>query len=227
MKLSVIVPVFNEGKTVEKILQKLLNLKIAHEIVIVNDGSNDDTAEILNKIRVNYSSLVRVLKNKKNMGKGSSIRRALEVVSGDFIIIQDADLEYEPEDILRMIEFSNKHNAPVVFGSRFLSGKKISFHYLVNYSLTLFTNLLFKSHLTDMETCYKLCKLDLIRNLNLRSKRFEIEPEITTGLLKRKIDIMEIPISYRGRSYHRGKKITWVDGLRAVHTLLKSKFLSN
>lgn len=223
MRLSIIIPVFNEEKTLEEIVERISELKIAHEIIIVDDGSGDNTKLILEKIKHKQPDLIKVLINEINLGKGSSIRRAINEVKGDYMIVQDADLEYEPEDILRLMEASKKYDKSVIFGSRFLNNKMFCFHYIVNYILTTLTNVLFNANLTDMETCYKLCKIDLVKSLDLYSRRFEIEPEIVAKLLKRKINIAEVPISYKRRTYNSGKKITWLDGIKAVLTLFKHK----
>ncbi len=223
MRLSIIIPVFNEEKTLEEIVEKISKLKIAHEIIIVDDGSGDNTKLVLEKIKHKQPDLIKVLSNEINLGKGSSIRRAINETEGDYMIVQDADLEYKPEDILRLMEASKKYDKSVIFGSRFLNNKMFSFHYVVNYILTTLTNVLFNANLTDMETGYKLCKIDLVKSLDLYSKRFEIEPEIAAKLLKRKINITEVPISYKRRTYNSGKKITWLDGIKAVLTLFKHK----
>jgi glycosyltransferase involved in cell wall biosynthesis len=164
-----------------------------------------------------------VLYHEKNMGKGAAVRTALEHAKGDYTIIQDGDLEYEPADYVKLIQAVQDNKADVVYGSRFLnSWRSTSFaHFLVNRFLTVATNILYGSRLTDMETCYKMIKTDIFKGLDISSRRFEIEPEITAKLLRKGHNIIEVPISYKGRSYHEGKKITWKDGLLALWTLIR------
>ncbi len=221
MKLSVIIPVYNERDTVLDILAKIEAVPVAKEIVIVDDGSTDGTRDILGGLPPRAD--LQVILHPHNQGKGSAVRTGVKAASGDAVIIQDADLEYDPMDYMVLLDTMEARNAPVVFGSRFLSGKKVTspIHRLVNYCLTLITNILFGSRLTDMETCYKLFRAPVIQNLPLVSDGFEIEAEITCKLLKARVPITEVAVSYRGRSYDQGKKITWVDGVKAVWTLVK------
>lgn len=234
MKLTIIVPVFNEEKTVGGILKILIKLKLAHnlskEIIVVNDGSEDKTGIVLNKVRQPY---IRVYNHEKNRGKGMAIRTGISKGSGDIYIIQDADLEYDPNDFNRLVEPIIDGEADVVYGSRFInyplrlwgSNKTpLPLHWVANKCLSLLTTILYGKRLTDMETCYKLFNGDLIKKLNLKSNRFEIEPEITAKVLKRGVKIVELPIKVHPRGYQEGKKIGWVDGFIAVWTLLRYRF---
>ncbi len=233
MKLSIVIPVYNEQNTLEKIIKKVLSVKlplgVLKEIIIVNDGSTDDTLKILKKIK---SKSIKIFHHTTNQGKGAAIRTGFSKVSGDFVIIQDADLEYDPQDFNRLLSPILNKRARVIYGTRLknyplkLFGKDktpMPSHWFGNKFLTLFTNILYRSNLTDMETCYKLFTKDVIKNLQLTSQRFEIEPEITAKLLKSKIKILEIPIKVNPRTKAQGKKITWKDGFIAVYTLLKHR----
>lgn len=224
MKLSIIMPVYNEVKTVLDVIKKIEDLdlgNIGKELIIVDDGSTDGTKDILKDIK-NH----KVLFNDENQGMGSAVRTGLMHATGDIVIKQDADLEYEPESFISLIDHMQKNNLPAVYGSRFLASKhkEIPLHYFGNKALTVFTNLLYGSKLTDMETCYKLVRLDVLKSLNLKAKHFDLEPEITSKLLKKGHNIAEIPIRYNARKFEEGKKITWVDGIKAAYYLLKYRF---
>ncbi len=236
MKLSIIVPVYNEERTVSTILQKVLEVKlpkgVTKEIVVVNDGSKDKTSKILNSFK---NPLITVINHPQNKGKGAAVRTGFAAAKGDYLIIQDADLEYNPDDYVRLLEPVMKYKAKVVYGTRLkdypliLWGKDrtpIPTHWLGNKFLTKLTNFLYGSNLTDMETCYKLMKKDFITSLNLRSDRFEIEPEITSKILKKGVKIVEIPIKVIPRGVSEGKKISWKDGFGAVYTLLRYRFFN-
>jgi len=227
-KISIIVPVFNEINTLEKILEKIENASmqsLEKEIILVDDASTDGSRELLqgmeNKYKVDY--------HPKNQGKGAAIRTALAHVSGDIVIIQDADLEYDPDDYEELIKLIIEDKADVVYGSRLSGGKPSrSFkftHYVGNKVLTFITNLLYDATLTDMETCYKAFKANVITNIQLKSNRFEFEPEITAKILKKKYRLYETSISYYGRDYNEGKKITWKDGITALTTLIKYRIV--
>jgi len=215
----------SEKDTIEKILKLIQAVPVDKEIIIVDDGSVDGTQTVLRDKFSNQAGF-RTIFHDKNEGKGRAIRTGIAAASGDAIIIQDADLEYDPMDYLKLLTALEKNGLNVVYGSRFLEKKKVTapWHRFVNYFLTMVTNVLFSSNLTDMETCYKLIRTPVLRSLGICSSGFEIEPEISAKLLKRGERIVEVPISYKGRSYHQGKKIGWKDGLRAVHTLFYYRF---
>ncbi len=225
-KISIIIPVFNEIHTLEAILEKVENANmqgLEKEIILVDDASTDGSGKILE--RFSRENGYKVYSHPKNMGKGAAIRTAMEHVSGDIVVIQDADLEYDPDDYEELIRLIIRDKADVVYGSRLSGGKSsrsFKFTHLVgNKVLTLITNLLYDSTLTDMETCYKAFKADVIKSIDIKSDRFEFEPEITAKVLKRKYRLYETPVSYYGRDYHEGKKITWKDGITALITLVK------
>ena len=224
MKISIIIPVFNEEKTIVQIIESLKKIDGFHkEIIAVDDASTDGTYRRLQGIKG-----IKVIRHQINLGKGSAIRTGIEFASGDYVLVQDADLEYDPEDILTMIKPIDQGKAEVVYGSRFTGPRRNMFfwHWMGNQFLTLVTNILYNTTLSDMETCYKLIPLKLIKSLNLRSKRFEFEPEVTAKILKKNIRIWEVPISYAGREYDEGKKITWRDGIPALWTLIKYRFIN-
>lgn len=221
MKLSVIVPVFNEEKTVGKMLSKLIKVADVYEVIVVDDGSSDNSAKEINKITSKKIQLF----SKKNGGKGSAIRFGLTKVSGSHVLIQDADLEYDPEDIPILTEPVKKGKAEVVYGSRFLGPhlNLLYWHRVGNGLLNFLINILFNTTLSDMETCYKLIPTEQLRAIKLQANAFDIEPEITCRLLKRGIRIYEVPISYVGRDHSQGKKITWRDGFAAVWVILRER----
>lgn len=229
MKLSILIPVYNEIKTVLDLLELVGNVPLEKELILVDDCSNDGTKELLKETYGDGKGEVRVFYHDVNKGKGAAIRTALSKASGDYVIVQDADLEYSPHDMIPMAEAALKSGSEAVYGSRFLKTWKVTSlpHYLVNKTLTVLTNVLFGGKLTDMETCYKMVRTDVMRSLGIKAKRFEFEPEVTAKLLKKGVEILEVPVSYRGRSYDEGKKIGIKDGIEAVSTLLKMKFLKN
>ena len=225
MKISVIMPVFNERETLQRILENVKNANIEKEIIIVDDYSTDGTREILEKINDNN---VKVIYHSENKGKGSAIRTAqAHHIKGDVVIIQDADLEYQPEDYLKLIKPIEDGFADVVYGSRFLGSHRVFmfWHYFGNKLLTWLTNLLYNTMLTDMETCYKVFRTEVFKQLNIRSNRFDFEPEVTAKVFKKKLKVVEIPITHYGRGYEEGKKITWKDGFIAIWTLIKYRFI--
>lgn len=228
MKLSVIIPVYNEEQTIENIINRLSATKIADEIIVVNDASSDKTQDILNNIvcKNHNKNEIIFLRHTENLGKGEAIKTGLKRVTGDYVLIQDADWEYDPMDIPKLIKPINDGKAEVVFGSRFTGEHRNLFfwHMVANKMLTLLTNILYDTTLSDMETCYKLVPTQLLKELHLQSKRFDFEPEVTAKILKRGVRIYEVPISYAGREYSEGKKIGPKDGLSAVWTLIKYKF---
>jgi glycosyltransferase involved in cell wall biosynthesis len=221
MKLSIIIPCYNEISTIEKIIEKIKkNYKDIHEIIIVDDFSTDGTRQKIENLNVD-----RVIYNDSNYGKGFSIRKGIEQASGDIILIQDADLEYEPQDYYKLIAPIKEGSADVVYGSRFVgsSQKRVLFfwHRVFNYFLTLLSNMFTDLNLTDMECGYKLFKHDIIKNINLEENRFGFEPEITAKISKLDIKLYEVGVQYHGRDYSQGKKITWKDGIAAVYCIFK------
>jgi len=218
--ISIIVPVYNEDKILEQSLPKIFELPLEKEVIIINDGSTDNSLEVLKKLKKDND--FELIDQRINQGKGASVKKGLENINGDYFIVCDADLEYNPEDIIKLSNEAKEDNL-AIYGSRFLNHKPFSFHYFVNRALTTLTNILFRSKLTDMETCFKLIPSSALKKIQLSGKRFEIEPEITAQLLKRGYKIKELPINYDRRGYHEGKKITPKDGVLAVITLIKEK----
>jgi glycosyltransferase involved in cell wall biosynthesis len=224
--ISVIIPVFNERGTIHEVVQRVQQQPIGKEIIIVDDCSSDGTADLLKQ--TDWPENVRVLFHKKNKGKGAAIRTAIPYASKEITIIQDADLEYNPNDFGVVLKPILDGVADVVYGSRFL-GIHRSFmlhHYLGNKVLTLMTNLLYNNILTDMETGYKAFRTEILKGLRIRSDRFDFEPEITAKVLKRGYRIYEVPIYYAGRDYAEGKKITWRDGFSAMWALIRFRFMN-
>ncbi|MBS3072643.1 glycosyltransferase family 2 protein [Candidatus Pacearchaeota archaeon] len=228
-KLSIIIPVYNEEKTITEIIKKVQAVKIPNilkEIIIVNDCSKDNSFEIITKLAKKYKN-IKFYSHKENKGKGAALRTGFSHVTGDYIVIQDADLEYNPEDFNRLITPIRNSEADVVYGSRMLGridGFQITSHYYGNLFLSLITRLLYGNKITDMETCYKMMKSEVVKNLNLKANSFDIEPEITAKIIKKGYKIIEIPINYRSRSFLEGKKIHWDDGIIAMITLIKYRF---
>lgn len=224
--LSVIVPVFNERSTVAEIVRRMrsVDLPIEREIVVVDDGSDDGTGAVLTQLR---DSTVRVITHPHNRGKGAAIRTGLENAMGDLVLVQDADLEYDPEDWPRLLAPVLKRRARVVYGSRFTGERRnmLFLHWMGNRFLSLVTNVLYNSTLSDMETCYKLFDRRVLDGMQLRADRFDFDPEFTAKVLRRDIRIYEVPISYAGRELSEGKKITWQDGVSALWTLVKYRFV--
>lgn len=233
-KLSILIPAYNEGATIHLILDKIkavvLDNEIEKEIIIVNDCSSDDTvAKIEAYMQANDGMMIRLFNQPTNQGKGAAINRAIQECSGDYLIIQDADLEYDPSEYNLLLKPVFVDNADVVYGSRFIGHQphRILFywHSIGNKFLTNLSNMMTNLNLTDMETCYKLIRTSIAKQLTIKEKRFGIEPEITAKLAKIKpIRIYEVGISYYGRTYDEGKKIGWKDGFRAIYCILKYKF---
>ena len=221
--LSVVMPVYNERTTVDEIIRRVLAVPLRIELVVVDDGSDDGTKEILEQLQCELRfNLLR----QKNAGKGAALRRGFAEVTGDLVVIQDADLEYSPEEYPQLIELICDDKADVVYGSRFL-GRHRAFmfaHYMGNKLVTFATNVLYNTMLTDMETCYKAMRIEVLRSMRLKSNGFGIEPEITAKIFKRGYRVYEVPITYAGRGYEQGKKITWRAGFGALCVLLKYRF---
>jgi glycosyltransferase involved in cell wall biosynthesis len=218
--LSVVMPVFNERTTVETIIRRVLAVPLRLELIVVDDGSTDGSGEILERLQktLNFNLL-----RQPNAGKGAALRRGFAAITGDIVVIQDADLEYSPEEYPDLIDLICKGHADVVYGSRFLGRHRVFLftHYLGNRIVTMATNVLYNTMLTDMETCYKVMRTDVLRSFALDSNGFGIEPEMTAKIFKRGYRVYEIPITYAGRGYDEGKKITWVAGFVALWVLLK------
>ncbi len=228
MKLSVIVPVYNEYETVKPAIEAILAVDKADEIVVVDDGSTDGTRELYPDIQA-LSDRIRIFMHAKNQGKGAAVRTGFEKATGDIYLIQDADLEYDPRDYEALIRPIVENRATVVYGSRFRGGptKTMFFWHMVgNKFLTFVTNIMYNTILSDMETCYKVFRADVIEDIPLRSRGFEFEPEITSKVLKRGHRIYEVPISYNGREFDEGKKLNpWVEGPKALYYLVKYRFV--
>jgi glycosyltransferase involved in cell wall biosynthesis len=220
--LSVIIPVYNEVNTIKEIVERVQSVDLAKEIIIVDDASTDGTREVLKALKEEEG--ITVLFHESNQGKGAALRTACKQVKGDIVIIQDADLEYDPQEYSKLIRPIIEGKADAVYGSRFLGGPhRVLFfwHYVGNKLLTLFSNMFTNLNLTDMETCYKVFKTSLLKELSIESNRFGVEPEITTKLAKLKCRIYEVDISYSGRDYGEGKKINWKDGIAAFYWIVK------
>ena len=226
MKLTVIIPVYNEVGNIEKILKRVKATKKASEIVVVDDGSQDGTRDILKKL--DGKEKVRVILHEKNQGKGAAVRTGLDAAAGEILLIQDADLEYDPRDYEKLLQPLEEGIADVVYGSRFLGGPRrvtMFWHMVANRMLTFMTNILYDTILSDMETGYKVFRRKVVDGMKLRSKRFDFEPEFTAKVLKRQYRIYEVPISFNPRDYSQGKKIKLKDAFEAVWTLLKYRFV--
>ena len=225
--LSVVIPVFNEHKTIEQVFDRVYNNQLVSEIILVDDCSTDGTFEIIENIvkkeLPNKNIKIKICQNKKNMGKGGALRSGFKLATSEVIVIQDADLEYNPKEYPNLILPIAENKADVVYGSRFLGGtRRVLFfwHYIGNKALTLMSNIFSNLNLTDMETCYKMFRRSTLEKFDLQSNRFGFEPEFTAKIAKANLRVYEIPISYDGRTYKEGKKITWKDGIAAFYHIL-------
>ncbi|OGV91859.1 glycosyl transferase [Microgenomates group bacterium RIFCSPLOWO2_01_FULL_46_13] len=224
IRLSIIMPIYNEAATVEQAIRRVLARKEAVEVIVVNDGSTDETGRILQRLSKTLNNL-KLLIHQRNQGKGAAIRTGLTAVTGNYVLIHDADLEYDPSDIKALLAPIREGKATVVFGSRFRGSHSNMFfwHYLGNSLLNLLINVFYDTTLSDMETCYKLIPTDLVRSFSLKERGFGIEPELTSKILKKGYLIYEVPISYAGRTYAEGKKLNWTEGIRALGIILRER----
>ena len=228
--LSIIIPAYNEEKNILEIISRVKNVKlgsIRKEIIIVDDFSTDNTRKLLSELK---DSSLKIFFHQKNMGKGAAIRTALKHATGGIILIQDADLEYDPAEYPKLLKPILENETKVVYGSRLSAIRKnlknmYKLHYFGNMFLTAMTNILYGAKITDMETCYKVFRKEVVRSINLKARRFDFEPEITAKILKKGYKIKEIPINFVGRKFDEGKKITWADGIKALFYLIKYRFV--
>jgi glycosyltransferase involved in cell wall biosynthesis len=226
MNLTVIIPVYNEKQTIHEILRRVQQVNLAQEILIVDDGSNDGTREILHEL--DGKENIRVILHELNLGKGAAVSTGIQNANGDLLLIQDADLEYDPRDYPALLKPLQEGLADVVYGSRFLGGPRrptMFWHMVANKLLTLITNILYDNILTDMETGYKVFRREVMQGINIHARGFEFEPEFTAKVLKRKVRIFEVPITFNPRDYSEGKKIKLKDAFIAVWTLFKYRFV--
>lgn len=228
MKVTVVMPVYNEAGTIAEILRRVEAVGVAEEIIVVNDCSRDGTGEALEALRAEFPKMV-LLHHERNRGKGAALRTGFAHVTGEVVIIQDADLEYDPRDYEKLLQPLRENVADVVYGSRFLGGPhRVLFfwHAVGNRVLTTLSNALTNLNLTDMETCYKAFRAELLQKVTFRSNTFTFEPEFTAKVARLRCRIYEVPISYSGRTYAEGKKINWRDGLRALGAIVRYRFFN-
>jgi glycosyltransferase involved in cell wall biosynthesis len=226
MKVTIVIPTYNEVNTIREILHRVEQQGIAEEILVVDDGSSDGTREILESL--NGSGPIRAIFHERNIGKGAAVRTGIQAARGDVIVIQDADLEYHPREIKSLLQPLEENVADVVFGSRFLGAPRrpvMFWHMVANKILTFLTNILYNNILTDMETGYKVFRRGVVEGMQLRANRFDFEPEFTAKVLKRKVRVFEVPITFNPRDYNEGKKIGLKDAFQAVWTLIKYRFV--
>lgn len=230
MKLSIVIPVYNEAQTVDRLLGMVLqtHMGLETELVVVDDCSTDDTRTVLERAKDKYPNMI-LLSHKRNQGKGAALRTGFAAATGDIVLIQDADLEYDPKEYPHLLQPILDGHADVVFGSRFLGGgaHRVVFfwHYVGNKFLTMLSNMMTNLNLTDMEVCYKVFKREVLKGIKIRENRFGFEVEITAKVARKKWRIYEVPISYYGREYAEGKKVGWKDGVRALWCILKYRFV--
>jgi glycosyltransferase involved in cell wall biosynthesis len=228
LKLSVVIPCYNEVKTIEHIIQLVQTVSIANEVIVVDDGSTDGSREILQRIAAENRPNLKIVHHERNQGKGAALVTGFQYVTGDVIVIQDADDEYDPREYPLLVQPIIDGKSPVVYGSRFLGGARKSMYFwnmVANKVLTLTTNILYNNILSDMETCYKCFRVEVVRGMKIHARGFEFEPEFTAKVLKQGIFVYEVPISYNGREWHQGKKIRASDGFIALWTLFKYRFV--
>ncbi len=224
--LSVVIPVYNEIATLEQVVQRVMNVGLPVEIILVDDGSTDGSRELIDRLVAEHG--LKAAKHQHNQGKGAALKTGFAMATGDLVIIQDGDLEYDPQDYHLLLRPFYEQNADVVYGSRYLVGSYIRvhpyYHYMANRLLTLFSNLMTGLKLTDMETCYKVFRREVAQGLEIHSKRFTVEPEITARIAKQHLKIFEVPIRYLGRDHAAGKKIGWLDGVAALWAIIRYRF---
>lgn len=229
-KLSIVIPIYNEAEHLEEILNQIdaVDIGMEKELILVDDCSTDGTREILEKLQNAEDNSAKIFYHEINRGKGATLRTGFQHVTGDITLIQDADLEYDPQDYPKLLQPILEDKANVVYGSRFMEGRQHGLlrSYLANRFLTSLSNFVNGTKITDMETCYKVIKTDILKDITLRSDRFGFEPEITAKLARRKCKIVDVPISYRGRDYHEGKTVSWKDGVAAIFHIIRFRFFS-
>jgi glycosyltransferase involved in cell wall biosynthesis len=228
LTLTVVIPCYNEVSTIQQILERVLDIDLVNEVIIVDDGSTDGTHDVLKAIAAEGYSNVHIIYHERNQGKGAALRTGFTAAKSDVILIQDADLEYDPRDYPVLMKPLEEGIAKVVYGSRFLGGPRKAMNFwnmVANKILTLATNILYNAILSDMETCYKVFRAEVAKNMVLRARGFEFEPEFTAKVLKQGIRIYEVPISYNGREWDEGKKIKWHDAPKALWALVKYRFV--
>lgn len=228
LTLSVIIPCYNEVSSIEEVVNRVEAVGLANEILIIDDGSTDGTRDVLARIEAQNRPTIRIIYHDHNQGKGAAVVTGFAAASSDVFLIQDADFEYDPREYPSLMKPLEEGIAKVVYGSRFLGGPRKAMNFwnmVANRSLTLATNVLYNAILSDMETCYKVFRADVVRNMVIHARRFEFEPEVTAKVLKQRIRIYEVPISYNGREWDEGKKIKWTDAPIALWTLIKYRFV--
>jgi glycosyltransferase involved in cell wall biosynthesis len=228
LTLTVVIPCYNEVDNIEKVLEMVLAVELADEIIIVDDGSTDGSRDVLKQIEAAGHKHVRVVYHAKNQGKGAALVTGFKTASSDVILIQDADFEYDPREYPSLLKPIEEGRSPVVYGSRFLGGPRKAMNFwnmVANKILTLATNVLYNSIISDMETCYKVFRREVVEDMKIHARGFEFEPEFTAKVLKKRIRIYEVPISYNGREWDEGKKIKWTDAPIALWTLVKYRFV--